>query len=174
MKWTPDQSSAFFSEDRLYRYELRRWWAEGKPLLWVMLNPSTADEVQDDPTVNRCVRFSQRWGYPGLVVCNIFALRATDPKRLRDVDDPVGPRNDETIMRCVHETAAVVCAWGVHGGLRGRGDSVLALIRSAESRLPMCLGTTKEDHPKHPLYLPNSSVLRPYNRGYQPRRNGER
>jgi hypothetical protein len=171
MKWTPDQSKAVFSEDRIYRYELRRWWADGVPILWIMLNPSTADEVQDDPTVNRCVRFSQKWGYPGLVVCNIFALRATDPKRLREVDDPVGSENDETIMRCAHEAATVVCAWGVHGALESRGDRVLVALRGY-GRLPMCLGTTKENHPKHPLYLANGTPLRPYNKGLKSRRIG--
>jgi hypothetical protein len=160
-----DCHSAVFSKDGLYRYELRRRWGCGDLVLWIMLNPSTADEMKDDPTIRRCIRFSQRWGFGGIVVCNLFALRATDPKRLREVEDPTGPENFRTIRAAAEECSKVVCAWGGYvekmGGetfLSVRPVRVFGLLRDVGCA-PLCLGTTKMGHPRHPLYVPYSQNL---------------
>lgn len=149
---------AVFSDDRVYRYELRRCWADGELVLWVMLNPSTADEVDDDPTVRRCIGFSRRWGYGGLVVCNLFGLRSTDPKMLKQVDDPAGPTNTETILRAAAECKQTVCGWGVHGAMGDAGTKMLRTLRKA-GVIPHCLGVTRDGHPRHPLYVPYKQEL---------------
>ena len=108
-----------------YRYLLWRYWGEAKRLVWVLLNPSTADARQDDPTIRRCVGFAKGWGYDGIQVVNLFAYRATDPRELKAVVDPVGPRNDEFIERAARGHEMVVVAWGANGGLHGRGATML-------------------------------------------------
>lgn len=116
-----------------------------------MLNPSTADERSDDPTIRRCIGFARDWGYGGVEIVNLFALRATDPRELRDAGDPVGPRNDAYVVRTAERSALVVLAWGSHGGLRARDTQVLALL-SPRARL-LALGWTRARKPRHPLYL---------------------
>lgn len=147
-----------------YRYWLRRVWEVGPPLgAFVMLNPSTADATADDPTVRRCVGFARGWGCGGLVVVNLFALRATDPRALRGAADPVGPDVDPRLLsaplncRC----RPVVAGWGVHGTLGGRDAAVARLLAAAGVPL-WCLGRTKGGHPKHPLYLPAAAALEPF------------
>ena len=142
-----------------YRYTLYRQWVEDRKwhesegwCLFIMLNPSTADGTKDDPTIRRCVSFAERWGHGGLVVCNLFALRATDPRELYKADDPVGPENDWRTLGQAASVRRIVCAWGVHGRLRGRDEHVLGLIRQAGLR-PQHLGLTKDGHPRHPLYV---------------------
>jgi hypothetical protein len=94
------ESSAVFSTCRRYRYVLRRIWDRSTPpAMFVGLNPSTADEVKDDPTVRRCIGYAKRWGFGGLIMTNIFAFRSTDPNALVELDDPVGPRNDAWLRR---------------------------------------------------------------------------
>jgi hypothetical protein len=154
-------SHAVISPDGLYRYLLTRCWSHDGPVLfWVCLNPSTADAETDDPTVRRLVGFSKRWGYGGLALLNLFALRATNPKELERAADPVGPDNDRTILGCCTECprAEVVLAWGAHGGLLMRDRQVLTLLRSETARI-YTLGRTKDGHPKHPLYLSNDTAL---------------
>lgn len=156
---TPDGRpilSAVISECGTYRYELRRTWDPQRPVVeWVMLNPSTADGVTDDPTIRRCVGFAYSWGYGGIVVRNLFALRATDPAELRDHTDPVGPENEAHLGQTPSDGALTVCAWGAHGGLRNRGAAVRDLLAA---RGPIYhLGLTKAGHPRHPLYLPASA-----------------
>ena len=154
-----NNNSAVFSEDRVYRYELRREWGEGGKVLWVMLNPSTADEVENDPTVRRCIGFSKKWGFGGLVVCNLFAYRSTDPKVLSKVEDPFGPDNFETIIRiATTECSVTVCGWGNHGSLGDAGCKMINALRGSGIR-PFCLGTTKSGQPKHPLYIANVQEL---------------
>ena len=143
------ESSAVFSECRRYRYVLRRIWDREKPpAMFVGLNPSTADEVRNDPTVTRCIGYAQRWGAGGLIMTNIFAFRSTDPNGLLAIEDPVGPLNNRWLKRLQKEAMIVIAAWGVWGSLKGRGADVLELLTD-----PHCLGLTKDGAPRHPLYL---------------------
>lgn len=147
------RSTAVFSPCRVYRYTLRRVWDEALPsVVFVGLNPSTADETLDDPTVRRCIGFARDWGFGTCVVTNIFAFRSTDPRGLLEIDDPVGPRNNHWIRRECAAAALVVAAWGVHGTLHERGAAVLRIMPPPHSP-PHCLGMTKEGFPRHPLYL---------------------
>ena len=128
-------------------------------LNFIMLNPSTADAVRDDPTIRRCIGFARAWGYRRLVVTNIFALRATLPSALRVASNPVGPRNDRYVLRAARAADRVVCAWGVHGALGNREATVLALLRE----LPLQhLGLTRGGYPRHPLYVAGATVPTPY------------
>jgi len=118
-------SVATYSACELYRYTLTRVWnPEGPRVLFVCLNPSTATEVQNDPTVERCERRARTLGYGAFRVCNIFAFRATDPKVMRAQSDPVGPDNDAAIAESCLWADVVVCAWGTHGAHLGRGAAV--------------------------------------------------
>lgn len=156
-------ASAVFSPCRSYRYALTRRWGTGAmSAAFVMLNPSTADAFTTDPTVRRCLGFARGWGASGLVVVNAFGLRATDPGDLYRHPDPVGPDNDMSIAEHLADVAGpVVCAWGTHGALHGRGAEVAALLREIGVQ-PLCLGTTKDGHPRHPLYLPQTAQLSEY------------
>jgi hypothetical protein len=143
---------ALFSRDRRYRYRLWRRWDRSLPLVaFCMLNPSTADERSDDPTIRRCIGFARDWGYGGVEIVNLFALRATDPRELRRAGDPIGRRNDAYLIEAAQRAAAVVIAWGIHGALRSRGAAGLALL-SPRARL-LALGWTRVGEPRHPLYL---------------------
>jgi hypothetical protein len=152
---------ADFSECGAYRYRLWRWWEPGlwsqntRAVCWIMLNPSTADAEQDDPTIRRCVGFSRAWGYVGAVIVNLFALRTTDPGRLYEHPDPIGPDNSvflETEAQC---GAIVIAAWGTHGVCGDRGEAVRERLRELRVDLHH-LGLTKDGHPSHPLYLPKT------------------
>ncbi|TDL76007.1 DUF1643 domain-containing protein [Palleronia sediminis] len=151
-------SVAIYSDCEHYRFELTRIWdAGGARALFVMLNPSTATEIQNDPTVERCERRARALGFGGFRVCNIFAWRATDPRELRRVADPVGAANDAAIVAGCAWADRTVCAWGTHGSLLGRGPAVEALMRAQGVTLNH-LGLTKDGHPKHPLYIPYSTA----------------
>lgn len=126
--------------------------------MFIGLNPSTADEVNDDPTVRRCIRFAQRWGYGALCMTNIFAYRATDPNVMKTQADPVGKLNDRYLKSAAHQAGIVVAAWGTHGAHEDREEKVLGLLRGKLS----CLGTTKAGHPRHPLYLRADTVPQPW------------
>ncbi len=146
-------SVALYSDCENYRYALTRVWAgKGSKVLFVMLNPSTATEVQNDPTVERCERRARALGFGAFRVCNIFAWRATDPREMRRQSDPVGPENDATITEGCHWADEIVCAWGTHGEHMNRGEDVERLMRG--TGLPLKhLGLSKAGHPKHPLYI---------------------
>ncbi|MGW0664571.1 DUF1643 domain-containing protein [Streptodolium elevatio] len=146
--------SAVLSPCGTYRYELTRRWAPGPAVGWVMLNPSTADALSDDPTIRRCVRFAKAWGYGGLVVRNLFALRATDPAELARHTDPIGPYNDAYLAECADDPLTVV-AWGARGGDRGR--DVLDLLERLGVQ-PHQLAATDDGQPRHPLYLKTGLV----------------
>jgi hypothetical protein len=150
------ESGAVFSECRLYRYHLWRIWGEGGRVCWLMLNPSTADIVNNDPTITRCIRFSQLWGYGGLDVVNLYGYRSTDPKRLRLVADPVGMENDRTIERVARDSALVICAWGANGG--SRAAVVTRRLRMLGIKLHH-IGVTSKGQPWHPLMVPYSKEL---------------
>ena len=145
-------SEAVYSACEAYRYRLTRVWAAGPQMLFVMLNPSTATEVQNDPTVERCERRARQLGYGGFAVANIFAYRATDPRLMRAQADPVGPGNDAAILDMAAVADRVICAWGTHGAHLGRGAAVETLLRQA-GHLPYHLGLTQGGAPKHPLYI---------------------
>ena len=147
--------SAIFSPDRRYRYRLDAALSGvGGVCMFVMLNPSTADETRSDPTVTRCKRFAARWGYGALRVCNLFALRSTDPAALMESPAPVGAENDRRILEAARAADAVVCAWGNHGEIMNRGRRVERALRDAGlSGRMRHLGLTKRGNPRHPLYL---------------------
>lgn len=149
---TTFNSGAEFSSCRNYRYELWRVWGENPPAVFLMLNPSTADETKNDPTVERCERRARTMGFGGVSVVNIFALRSTDPTALYKHPDPVGPLNDEAILKWVSNAGIVVCAWGGHGHLHGRGQAVQKLLKNA-GVVAHYLKLNKDGTPKHPLYV---------------------
>jgi hypothetical protein len=154
------RSWAKISDDGLYRYELGRVWNDEKPrLAWIMLNPSTADGEQDDPTIRRCMGFARAWDYGGIYVYNVYAYRATDPKMLAKADDPFGPMNGCYLLDALRFPMAIV-AWGSHPGATARFrewlDSLQPWQRNAD-RLH-ALGLTKDGHPRHPLYLPGKAL----------------
>ncbi len=152
------RSTATFSPCRTYRYTLKRVWdAELPTLAFILLNPSTADETANDPTIRRCIGFAQLWGFGTLVAANIFALRSTYPKDLRLIDDPVGPGNDRAIKRLIKSADLVVAAWGGHGRYLNRGARVLSMLPDDA----VCLGVNADGAPKHPLYLRSDTKRRP-------------
>ena len=147
-------STATYSDDERYRYDLIRTWdASGGRIAFVMLNPSTATELSNDPTVERCERRARALGYGAFRVTNIFAYRATDPRDMRAQADPVGgPANDDAIRDAALWADVTVCAWGTHGAHLDRGAAVESLLR-ATARPLTTLGLSKAGHPKHPLYI---------------------
>lgn len=158
--------SAMFSGDRVYRWKLWRRWEAGKPELVVIgLNPSTADETNDDPTVRRCMGFARTWGYGRLLMLNLFPFRAKSPQalaswyagplalhaRLDSLTENARHIMDEGI-RVQAAGGAILAAWGSHGALLGQCDNLSALMDSYGLRVA-CLGITQAGEPKHPLYL---------------------
>lgn len=144
-------TGATFSPCRLYRYLLWRKWSAGDLACFLMLNPSTADEINNDPTIERCERRTRVWGYGGLLVCNLFAYRATDPAEMKRAADPVGPGNDAAILDAAMRSVMVIAAWGGNGAYRGRETAVLRLLTCRNLH---CLRVGKNGQPCHPLYMP--------------------
>lgn len=141
---------ATFSPCRRYRYSLwREWDTSIGYAMFVGLNPSTADETNDDPTVRRCIRFARDWGYGSLCMANAFAFRATNPRAMLAAPDPVGPENDWRLRELARGAGVVVAAWGTHGTHLQR-EAWLRLHIPGLHRLRL----TKDGHPGHPLYLP--------------------
>ena len=153
------KKSAAISDCGAYRYALERLWGDGSrgTCTFIMLNPSTADANQYDPTIRRCLRFADDWGCQGLQVLNLFALRSTDPKALCSHPDPVGPENDDYLLAWTQDSEIVIAAWGVHGALKGRGEAVRRMIPKLHA-----LKFTKDGHPSHPLYLPKTLTPIPF------------
>ena len=147
---------AEISADGLYRYCLYREWGPNQAhLMWVMLNPSTADATKDDPTIRRCINYSKAWGYARMVFLNVFALRATDPKELALAEDPVGPLNDRFLETFSNDARQVIAAWGGSFPKKyaPRVEQVEGLlVRDGDVH---CLGTTLAGQPKHPVRLPS-------------------
>lgn len=152
-------SGAAISGDGVYRYKLWRQWAPGHRALFIMLNPSTADAEQDDPTIRRCVSFAKALRCGSLDVVNLFAYRATDPHELAGATDPVGPDNNETIRVAIRQAHVLVAAWGANPAAKGRAERVDEIARR-EGRMLYALGTTKAGAPRHPLYLPGDAADR--------------
>lgn len=147
------RSSAVFSRCGAYRFALTREWGPGGRIAFVMLNPSTADQRRNDPTIARCELRARDMGLGGLRIVNLFAWRATRPAELRACADPVGPGNDATIRRAALWADLVLCAWGADGRLLDRAARVEALLR-ATGRPLWHLGLTQAGAPRHPLYRP--------------------
>jgi len=152
-----------------YRYTLRREWTFGTGrVCWVMLNPSTADDTADDPTIRRVVRFSQDAGFQRLVVVNLFAARSTKPKHLTEMDDPVGEKNGVTMKAAFVTSHAVVFAWG--SWYAANAHRVVTPIMPygmalRAGHVPSCLGHTIDGSPRHPLYVKADQPLIPYGVG---------
>jgi hypothetical protein len=121
-----------------------------------MLNGSTADAEKDDPTIRRCIGFAKRWGYGSLEVVNLFGYRTTLPTELKKAPDPVGPENDQYIAAAAKRARKIIVAWGAHGAFKGRNKEVLDLLCKSGFSAE-CLGTTKDGHPRHPLYISNNT-----------------
>ena len=146
-------SQAVYSDCEKYRYLLTRTWnPAGRKALFVMLNPSTATEVQNDPTVERCERRSRTLGFGSFRVTNIFAWRDTDPKKMRAAKEPIGPQNDASILESCSWADQIIAAWGTHGVFLDRGAAVEKLLRTSGQPI-YHLGLSKDGHPKHPLYI---------------------
>lgn len=146
-------NGAVFSGCRRYRYALERadWLTGEGTVLFVMLNPSTATETANDPTVTRCIRYAQRWEFNRLLVANIFAFRSTDPKGLLSASDPIGPENNRWIAKLADRADKIICAWGAHATVRTRAPKVLEILRDHGE--PYALQLTASGFPQHPLYV---------------------
>lgn len=165
----PTMNRATFSPCERYRYTLTREGLGGSgTVVFIGLNPSVATADVNDPTVTRCMNFARAWGAGRYVMLNLFAWRDTDPRGLLKVEDPVGPENDAVLLAETSGAKHVVAAWGSHAFLRERLLSARVAVvcgmlakRGVELQ---CLGTAKDGQPRHPLYLPKDSTLRPWRR----------
>lgn len=154
-----------FSPCRKYRYTLIRDLGEGNgQCSFICLNPSTADETRDDPTVRRCMNFARGWGYRTFCMLNLFAYRSTDPSVMKAQADPVGPENDKWIDEVVSKSDLVVAAWGNHGTFQFREIDVISRHRQKIHYLKM----TSQHCPSHPLYLLSTIVPKPLNEYFRP------
>lgn len=146
------ERKTILSPCRTYRYTLWREFGsvldDGRYVMFIGLNPSTADEVEDDPTIRRCIGYAKAWGYSALCMVNLFAYRATDPAVMTKADNPIGPDNDKYLSTLAQGASVVVAAWGNDGAYRGRDAQVRAMIPNLH-----CLSVTKSGQPGHPLYL---------------------
>lgn len=149
-----------FSRCRTYRYILWREWERMNPsyAMFVGLNPSTADETEDDPTIRRCVNYAKRWGYGALCMTNLFAYRATDRDVLKAYPYPIGTENDRWLVEVAKDAEIVVAAWGIDGVHLQRDRAVIRLL----GKNLVCLSKTKGGHPGHPLYLKKSLTPIPF------------
>jgi len=164
-KWAEgEHRKAVFSPCRTWRYHLQQVWDESKPnLIWLMLNPSTADEMKNDPTVERCEQRARMWDFGGVEVFNLFAFRATNPNEMASHPDPVGPENDKWMAEFARKskTTLAIIGWGEHGKHLDRGRDVLALIDKHKGQVH-ALKVNASGHPKHPLYIGYSQESMPY------------
>jgi hypothetical protein len=135
----------------VYRYSLLREWGESGRVLFVMLNPSTADGEQDDPTIRRCMGFASDAGFGGMSVVNLFAFRATDPDELVGADNPIGPDNDRVILEEAARADIVVGGWGARRAKEAK--RIRAVVELLRPRRILCLGVTTDGSPRHPLYV---------------------
>ena len=159
------KNDCVFSPDRRYRYTLHHRWAElftEKCVMWIGLNPSTADEQKLDPTLTRIKGFTTAWGYNAFVMTNLFAFRATDPKIMMAEPEPIGADNDRMLAETARRCGMVVAAWGVGGDHLARAEQVCRLL---EGVTLVCLGITQAGHPKHPLYVRGGTAPLTYKMG---------
>lgn len=152
------QSGAKFSPCRVWRYSLWRIWDHEKPkAVFIGLNPSTADEQKNDPTIRRCIGFCKEWGYGSYYMLNLFGFRATDPKDMKSHKNPIGEGNDKEIRRISNRGDLIVACWGANGGHLNRDLTVLKILKDDDLDV-YCLGVTKNGYAKHPLYLSGDEV----------------
>ena len=143
------KSGAVFSDCRKYRYALWRIWNEHMPIAMIIgLNPSTADQTRNDPTITRCINFASSWGYGGVCVTNLFGFRATAPTELKAHHDPIGKENDAWVHEMAKGAAITVAAWGNHGKFLNRSLELLPSLEQLH-----CIKLNKSGEPAHPLYL---------------------
>lgn len=160
--------TAEFDETGAYRYSLTRAWnhhykSSRSSVCWIMLNPSTADAHKLDPTIRKCVRFSQAWDYDGIEVVNVYGYRSTDPKKMLKQADPVGNGNSKAILRAMKRNDLIVAAWGVNVGCDKWGAVGNVLNLAERARVPLyALRISKDGHPGHPLYVPYETNLVTY------------
>lgn len=158
----PTVSSASYSGCETYRYALTRTWdPAGQKVMFVMLNPSKATEAHNDPTVGRCENRARALGFGAFRVTNLFALRETDPMKMRKHIEPNGLENDAALLEGAAWADVTIAAWGVHGVHKNRHIEVIALFANHNLQL-QALGLTKAGHPRHPLYLPYSAKPQPW------------
>lgn len=163
-----------FSICRQYRYTLWREWdcdlltgtADDLPhssqfLQVIALNPSTADETKDDPTIRRCIDFAKRWGFGALCMTNLFAWRDTLPANMKKAEDPIGPDNDQWLTDCAKGAGLILAAWGKHGSYLHRADLVVRLL-ARNGATVHCLRTNGDGSPQHPLYIPADTLPKFY------------
>lgn len=150
---------AIFDRSRRYRYSLTREFGPGPRVLFILLNPSTADAARDDPTIRRCIGFARAHGFGSLEVVNLFALRTPSPRVLLKSQAPVGPRNNLYIREAAARASTIITGWGNHGAHRGRSRAVRAIL--ARFPVVVCLGLTKMGEPRHPLYVARDHPLIP-------------
>jgi hypothetical protein len=139
---------ATFSSCRRYRYEWFHRWGEGDYVMFIGLNPSTADQLHTDPTVRRCINYAKNWGFGALHMTNLFAWRDTDPAAMKRQAKPVGHKNDTTLKTLASKAGLVVAAWGRHGAHLGRGTAVKEMLPNLHA-----LAVNQDGSPTHPLYL---------------------
>ena len=152
---------AIFDFNDRYRYSLWRAWSAHHPrIAFVLLNPSTADEQRNDPTIRRCMGFARAWDFASMEVVNLFAYRATDYRELFRVSDPIGEENNRFLMQAVERCSAVVVGWGTKGTLLDRDRQVMSLLTGRND--VYCLGITKDGQPRHPLYTKGNTILVPF------------
>lgn len=162
-----EMAGAELSDCGRYRYRLWRRWGSGQHVLWVMLNPSTADALKDDPTIRRCAGFTRAWGYDGFRVVNLIAYRAATPLGLYLEPAAFDERNPTVVAEeiAAEGCGLVVVAWGAGAqkvfGREAAGHLEL-MVREASPRSLHCLGVTKAGHPRHPLYVPKAAELQPW------------
>jgi len=162
------RTDAVFDETRQYRYSLMRSWDSNLPaILFIGLNPSTADEHENDPTIVRCMTFAKEWGYGTLYMCNLFAYRATNPKEMKTRSKAaIGAMNDRYLLEMMHEVKTIVCAWGNDGQYLDRGKDVLWQLHLNVPEKLFYFHLTNKGQPCHPLYLAKKSELQQFPRDY--------
>lgn len=158
------EKSAVISDCQQYRYQLKRQWDAKKDLvLFIGLNPSIADAKIDDPTIRRCIGFSERENYGGFIMANLFAYRATSPNDMKNYNTPIGNLNNYWLEQSIKDCKWVIVCWGTHGSHQERHIAVNELLRNHLDTVPiLCFGKTKSGQPKHPLYLSSNCKLLNY------------
>lgn len=158
------KKEAIISKCKKYRHWLTRSWDDKKELAaFIMLNPSTADDKIDDPTIKRCIDFAISWGFGGFVVVNLFDYRATDPKDLKKAEAPCSELANHFVKQAIEQCSLIVPAWGNHGDYLGRSTEIKSLIESyGFPEYFQCLGFNKTGEPKHPLYIKGDTQLIDY------------
>ena len=154
-------AGAIFDPTGMYRYTLwREWCADSPRVAFIMLNPSTADDRKDDPTIRRCMAFARAWHFGSMEVVNLFAYRATYYSELFKANDPIGEENNRFLLQAVERCSTIVLGWGTRGTFLSRNRQVMSLCTGTKD--VYCLGITKDGHPRHPLYTKRDTKIEPY------------